>query len=40
MRIFKLDRELDDVTTEYILFNLEFNLDKDEYILMKINLEK
>ena len=40
MRIFKLDRELDDVTTEYILFNIEFNLDKDEYILMKINLEK
>ena len=40
MRIFRIDKDLDDVTTEYILFNIEFNLDKDECILMKINLEK
>ena len=40
MRIFRLDKDLDDVTTEYILFNIEFDLEKDDYILMKINLEK
>ena len=40
MRIFKLDKDCDDVTTEYVVFNLDFNLDYKNYILMKINIEK
>ena len=40
MRIFKLDKDCDDITTEYVVFNLDFNLDYEKYILMKINIEK
>ena len=31
MRIFKLDKDCDDITTEYVLFNLDFDIDYDKY---------
>lgn len=40
MRIFKLNQNYNDVTTEYINIQLDFNIDCDEYVLMKIKLEK
>ena len=40
MRIFKLNQNYNDVTTEYINIQLDFNIDCDEYVLMKIRLEK
>ena len=40
MRIFRINKNSDDITTEYINIKLDFNIDSDEYILMKISLEK
>ena len=37
---FKLNQNYNDVTTEYINIQLDFNIDCDEYVLMKIKLEK
>ena len=40
MRIFKFDKNYNDITTDIIRIEIDFNLDSDEYILMKLYLDK
>ena len=40
MRVFKFDKDDIDITVGYIIIELEFNLDSDEYITIKVSPKK